>query len=322
MLRYKRFLSAAAFEYLNTDGAFIIPEIKTARRTDEPFCLDIHLRENDTLMVYMGTTRVLKLKINIKTKKLVFTADKAYSDEFLISYDFDHAPKGKIIQYLHKAMPNVNQKYFDNKKEGYYQNMTCYLHGENAADSSPFIVFDRECVIGFRDITEKTKCFNPIADKYQGIKNRLQKLDSNKYGKPADNKLGNELDLLGIDSNLNLLCIELKHGSNSSGIYWGPLQVAVYRELFNSINSQDFFNDVRTLIMQKIALNLLPHKTATFYEAHDKFNKILPVLGVGAPNYKMNCWKMMSNIIDNSKYDLSCDVLRIEKDGKISPITI
>jgi hypothetical protein len=54
-----------------------------------------------------------------------------------------------------------------------------------------------------------------------------------------------------------VVCIELKHGSNSNGIYYGPFQAAVYRGAFLAA-ANSIANEIERLAKQKIALSPLP----------------------------------------------------------------
>ena len=319
MPRYNRQLGKEAFDYLLTTGSFIIPEIKSARPQGAPFTLDIQLRENDELMVYMGCTCLFILKIDTSGKRLIFSADKSYSDAFLGSYLFNQPPIGEIAAYLKRTFPKVNNRWFGNKKEGYYQNLLCYLHGENSSNSnSPFIIFDRECVVGFSDEPEKRKFFDPIAQKYEAIRHELQKSNSQRFGIPNGKRFGNELDLLAIDKETNLHCIELKFGDNGSGIYWAPLQVAVYKELVGTLEPSYLFSNIKELVKQKTDLSLLPQEAYLYFKDKSSFNKVLPSIAVAKPNDNMNCWGMMKEIINANKQDLNCGVYNVDERGNLS----
>jgi hypothetical protein len=319
MLRYKRQLSQSAFNYLLNDGSFIIPEIKSARPTTVLFTLDIQLRENDILMVYMGTTRILKIKIDTKRSRLIFTADKAYSDKFLGIYNFSNAPQGLIYSYLIKTINTVSPNYFSNEAEGFYQNLICYHHGEKATAASPFIIFDRECVMGYDNTAEKVLNFNPIAEKYQEIIAKEQEKDPKKFGKPKGKKLGNELDLLAIDNECNLCCIELKRGGSASGIYWGPFQVAVYKDIFNKTSLAHIYPDIVELVSQKVKLGLLPVLSDFHLQGHTNFNNVKPFLAIGAPNFDSTCWKSLKELYHKHKPLLDCDIITFDKSCQIKP---
>ncbi len=333
MIRFKRQLSDKAFEYLQNDGQFIIPEIKSVRK-DLPFILDIQLRENDQLMVYMGTTCLLTVKINIKKKELKCSAYITYSDPFLRTYKFTDPPRGKIAVYLQDTITKVHSKYFNNKMEGYYQNMICFKYGAQADPNAPFTIIDRECVIGHDSDEKKTKLIDPIRKKYQSIKDRLQEGNPRKWGKKASDEIpengkkrkkefGDELDILGIDKDLNLLCIELKHGSNS-GIHWSPLQVAVYKELYSDDNLLSFlFNDIKILVEQKIILKLLPLHLDSILFKKDRFNSVKSFLVIGAPEHTSPAtWGKMKEVINENSTDLTCPIIVVDENGVIANKTI
>jgi hypothetical protein len=318
-IQFNRQLSAQALEYLRTDGDFIIPEIKAAR-IGEPFAIDIQIRGNNELMVYRGNSCILTIKIKVQAQQIAFKAHKAYTHHFLRSYPFSTIPRGKITEYIVATMPKVKNHFYGDG-EGRYQNMLCYKHGEVAVDNSPFIILDRECVVGFENAQVRSDIFDLIAKKYNNIRRKLQTLDPERYGIPNDRVFGNELDLLAIDKHCNLICIELKYGTNGAGIYWGPLQLAVYRELFNILNTyaQSFFSDIKELIEQKVMLGLLPENVLSYFKNKTKFNDVIPYLAIAEPNFRMNCWDKMRDIIKTDPQNLSCNIITINEEGGISP---
>lgn len=309
MPRFKRQLSQTTFQYLQDTGSFILPEIKSAR-SGVPYILDIQFRENDEINVYMGLTSLLTIKIDSGRDQLSFSANQSYSDSFLGRYKCSNPPKGGISEYLKRTIPKVNSRYFYNMKEGYLQNMICYEFGERAKSDSPFIVIDRECVIGYDNTQEKETYLKPITDKYLNLISQEKENDPKTYGKSEFQNLGDELDLLAIDSEGNLCCIELKHGSNTSGIYWGIFQLAVYREIFNIHFVQSIFQDIKDLISQKIALGLLPINTGLALKNRENFNSVRPILGIGAPNLKSSCWGNLDELMNKHKLLLNCEIMK------------
>ena len=301
MKRFTRELSVGAFEYLQKEGKFIIPEIKSARPEQYPFTLDIHLREKDKLMVYVGTTCILTLKINAKTKKVKFSAHETYRDKFLDTYKFSTPPISKIASYLKRTLPKVDKSKFRDKKEGFYQNMMCYLNGEIAHATSPFVIFDRECVIGFTDNKERKSVLEPFKIKYPGI--------------------GNELDMLAIDKYLNLICIELKYAdkkaSKNKKIYLTPKQVAKYRELFSEEkHPHPFFEDIKQLINQKVELGLLPKFANSLFTNKSDFKDVLSYVVVAeSENISKNNWEKMKDVINENPKDISCEIFTINGNG-------
>ncbi|MBK6345002.1 MAG: hypothetical protein IPF68_03525 [Bacteroidales bacterium] len=261
-------------------------------------------------MVYIGITCLLVIKINYSRDRLTFSADKFYSDPFLGSYKCSNPPKGEIANYLLGSIEKASSSSFSNMKEGYYQNLICYESGENAKSDSPFIVIDRECVIGYTNSEEKVTHLKPIVDKYLKLIATEKENDPKTYGKSKPKNLGNELDLLALDPEGNLCCIELKNGSNTAGIYWGPFQVAVYKEIFNINAVKPIFQDIQELITQKIALGLLPPQAGSFLKGRSNFNAIRPILGIGDPNPRSTCWTRMHDLMNKHKPLLDCEVIK------------
>ena len=182
MLRFNRYLSDDAFKFLKNKGSWIIPEIINARPFNCAFAFDIQIRENDYLMVYVGTTSVLKIQLGADFVN--FSAHKTYKDSFLKKYLFTDLPYGEISNYLGRILPKVDSRYFENHKEGYYQNYLCYHLGEVASKDSPFIIFDRECVLGFDNSNEKINHLTPLKNQYQQIRTDLQEKNSKRWGMP------------------------------------------------------------------------------------------------------------------------------------------
>jgi len=322
MIRFKRQLSDGALAFLLGEGNYIIPAIKSARSANVPFEFDIQIRENDTLMVYVGTTCVLAIQIYSSRKQLKFSAHETYKDDFLGTYDFEKVPRKEITKYLQRTLPKVKKNFFSKEGEGYYQNILCHLQGEKANYLNDLFIFDRECVIGYDQKVEKHYKFNPIANKYNDIRKNLQKKDPRKWGQPNEKSLGNELDMLAIDKYFNLHCMELKHGSNGSGIYWGPLQVAVYKEIFSkeifSKEINTIFNDMKLLIGQKVDLGLLPQCAIEIFKQKSTFSGVKSHLIIAEPNYKMNCWDKMNEVINENVEDLCCKVSIVDNQGQIT----
>ena len=72
--------------------------------------------------------------------------------------------------------------------------------------------------------------------------------------------IGDELDILAINGKREIVCVELKHKSNSD-LYYGPFQAAVYRDAFVAAASS-IAADMERLARQKMALGLLPAAAA------------------------------------------------------------
>ena len=78
------------------------------------------------------------------------------------------------------------------------------------------------------------------------------------FGKADENGiLGNELDLIVLDKDGYIHLMELKKGSNTSGIYMSPFQIGLYHRLFKSFNKEELKENIRSMIEQKKRLGLI-----------------------------------------------------------------
>ncbi len=115
--------------------------------------------------------------------------------------------------------------------------------------------------------------------------------------------------------------LELKHGNNGSGICWGGLQLAVYHELFNTLNALDtqtLFCNIKELIEQKVILDLLPENVMSCFNGKNTFNSVKSCLVVAEPNFRMNCWDKMRDVISAIPVAFRCKVLTMDNDCKFS----
>ena len=259
-IRYNRALSDAGYVAALKPGGplnFLIHDLPLP--SDEPFALDIHLREGNEIMYYHGTTRLLVLKLSMTDKKIQYepSASPTYTGNPLSKAHFDRLGKfGKsrpehlktaLHKYLSAVLSIANPRYYSNRKEGYWQNRLCVRFGLDCLPDDDWMIFDRECVLGFDNVPEKKKMLDPIMSRYEKIRNRLQSKNPKRWGQPSTAKskilqksFGDELDILALNKRGDLLAVELKYGSNASGIYWGPLQVCVYRDAFQCSPSKHF----------------------------------------------------------------------------------
>jgi hypothetical protein len=80
-----------------------------------------------------------------------------------------------------------------------------------------WLIIDREAAVGFANSTEKQALLSPLKRKYQSVRDQFQEQDTLKWGKPSIKGFGDECDSLALGTDGELLCIELTHGSNTSG---------------------------------------------------------------------------------------------------------
>jgi len=301
---YDRALDKDAFALLAPGGPLRFFITDAAGAVDDRYAYDIQIRKNNTLMYYHGTTRVLTVCLGVKGNSPPCRLDAAASYRKLRSYgdlaiamdagNTSHM-REMLVRYLADVAPRTHVRYYRNHKEGYWQNRLCVDFGRHWTAEAPWLVIDRECVIGFGDGNEKRTFYEDKLESYTDIRDRFQEQDEATWGKPAAKTLGDELDLLAIGADGRLLAIELKHGSNPGGVYWGPLQVMAYQDAFAQV-LPGVSKRIRDLVEQKIRLGLLPQEAGARV-AGDGLTCIRPVLAVAEPNPRSSCWHKLGTVL-------------------------
>jgi hypothetical protein len=305
---------------LGSDLSFLVSDLPDCGDRN---ALDIQLRENNTLMYYHGTTRLLTTRFCLKEKKVhaLATADKAYGKYPECQSEYaalmkswypkeSNALHSAFRAYLPSAIRAADKRYYSNHKEGYWQNRLSIRFGRNWTPADPWLVVDRECVLGFSSTADKDRFYQSKLTPYMSVRNTLQTTDSVKWGKAKSKRFGDELDMLALDCQGRLLAIELKHGGNASGIYWGPLQVWAYRDAFNA-EIDKIHRKLVKLARQKIALGLLP-ETAEEWVSRSKPSPVIAVLAVGNPNEGSSCQSKMKCVINEARRSCSGRELSLE----------
>lgn len=239
---------------------------------------------NEWISIYRGLSRIVKIKKYKRENKINIDGDKAYKELLPdlyqkkdISVNFSQE-----LNHLYKKIPDYKKlnQYYNNKKEGYYQNEISRLFGINSNPNSDFIIFDKEAVLGFTDKSEKEEIFGPFHSKYQNYLNKLSHKNPQIYGKNLGKKsIGGELDFFGLDKEGNLLLIELKHGSYPSGIYLSPLQIGMYFDLFSQMPLEELKKSVKSMINQKKKIGLIHPEWEI-----PQINKLVPMLVIAGYN--------------------------------------
>ncbi len=340
--RFERGLEADKIEAAKNLGiADLLLRINGLRPDlDDPLhAFDIHLRERSEIMVYHGGTRLLIINLRnlAKGEEVSFQTGKSYQLKCAESFGKIPKPcKGPISESIADSVCEflcalardparnnmsvnekfvVGKKWFRNGKEGYWSNVLSIDYGRDWVPSDDWLIIDREAVIGFdgdkgkKGSDEKDAFYKEKKSKAKSISDALMSefKENNKYG-TGIKSFGDEVDFLAIDKDKHLVCIELKHSSFTSGIYWGPLQAAVYRDAY-----QDAINDIsegiKRLVQSKVELGLLPS------EALDRLPKgsfpgVVGVLAVTAANEKLrsSCWSKAVEV--NGKLPQGVDMLR------------
>lgn len=263
-MRYSRTLSPEFVGHLSREPLSRLLRLPVSCDFNDAFDIDLQLREGDRLMFYHGTTALLTVQFNHSTNRLSYSASESYSRATGFRELMQNWLESKwsrsvdlIPEYLSSAILFAKDEVYRNRAEGYWQNRLSLAFGLQWCLGMDWLIIDREAVVGFTNSTEKQALLSPIKRKYQSVRGQYQEQDALKWGKPSSKGFGDECDFLALGPDGELLCIELKHGSNTSGIYWGCLQVAVYRELFERVLDQ-ITEEIKSLVRQKIQLGLLP----------------------------------------------------------------
>ncbi len=238
----------------------IIPQKQTGL-----LVLDVQFRENNKAAIYCGTTSLLSIHLIKNASVIDITAHKTYkvqdSDFRLIKkWDLSLTEprdlKKALIGYLKNIV--VKPKYW--KKEGTIQVKYQYVLGKNWDIGLPWMVFDREAVIGYDEKSAKKRMQVLIMKRVAPL---LNKINQKGWARLDVGKFENELDLIGVSSDgYQLVAIEVKHCSNSK-VYYSPLQVFSYvlqweEALSYPENRKKIVCDINSLIQAKKDIGLLP----------------------------------------------------------------
>ncbi|MGJ5819926.1 hypothetical protein [Paludibaculum fermentans] len=230
---------------------------------NDPCALDVQLRKGGVLQVYHGNTSLLRIKTG-KSGELLQLDFGSYESEVA---KLDSKLRGRwrideaedLSRQLCRVLPTlaacVGRSYYQNRKEGFWENQLAYTHGRGWRADKEWLVIDRQAVVGFDSGAELNDTVGPIVGRHAAALESLIDRQPRRWAKPK--AVGNELDLLAVNHRGEILCIELKHASNSEGVYCGPFQAAVYRDTFHAV-AESIVPDLDRLVRQKVVLGLLP----------------------------------------------------------------
>lgn len=274
--------------------------------------LDFLIGKNDKkqwIFVYRGLTR--PIQIVPKAKQYAIKADSKYMKMLPSLYGTRDSQNLNFESDFARLLGSIRNdksldRYYNNKKEGYYQNAFSRRYGMNGTERDDFVIIDKEVVIGYKDEAEKAKNLVPLQDKYKELQALLEKNNPKLLGNNVSKKsIGNELDFLALDKDGNLLLIEFKDGSNTSGIYMSGLQVGLYYEIFSSYPPTDLQNSIFSMLDQKKKLGLInPNWTAPKF-----IKQIVPVLIIANYNYKSSAKQTFDIVMQQVKSQFGFNIL-------------
>lgn len=273
-MKYNRTLSAEFIGLLSENGQlrWLFDFVKN--REDLDFLTAI-VKGTERILVYRGLSKILDIKKR-KSKSPKFDAAKKFKElsPNLFSKPLNYNFQNELMGLIQEISKDENlRKYYDIKKEGYYQNILSRRYGINSNVDSEFVIIDKEVVVSYQQgKIEKAEIETQIKEKYQ----RLQREISGKstYRLAYRKDFGNELDFLALDKDGNVLLIEFKHGANTGGIYWSSLQVGVYYEIFNGLDKKEFEKSIFEMLKQKQRMGLINPD----WVAPKEIKEIIPVV--------------------------------------------
>ena len=263
--------------------------------------LDFLIGKNNSkewISIYHGLTRIISIR-PLSASSILVNADARYKNmsanlygERGINDNFQ-----KDIENLITQVENNSQfdRYFKNKKEGYYQNELSRRFGIFGRDNDDFVIIDKEAVIGYKNQEEKANLFGSIQQKYKQLQREISILNPERYGKDLGKKaIGNELDFLALDKEGNVLLIEYKHGTNTSGIYLSPLQIGMYNDIFTYFPREGLESAVMGMLVQKQKMGLINPS----WVKPNNIKDIIPVLIISEFNYKSSAKLKFEEILE------------------------
>jgi len=258
------------------------------------------------ISIYRGLSRVLTILNTRKPGMIKLDGDDAYKKISMGLYGLRKTSEdfSAELTKLISAVSNDSKfdRYYNNKKEGYFQTELSRQFGICRKPDDDFVVIDKEAVIGYENKDEKEEVYGNIRKSYKILQRDISLKDEKRYGRELDKKaIGNELDFLALDKQGNLLLIEYKHGSNTSGIYLSPLQIGMYFDLFNQLPRAELEKSVFEMLEQKKRIGLINPK----WNAPD-IKGIVPVLIISEYNDRSSA---------KTKYQEIMAFLRAKKGG-------
>ena len=206
----------------------------------------------------------------------------------------------------HVANDEKFDRYYSNRKEGYFQNQLSRKYGIDGKKDNDFVIIDKEAVIGYSNQKEKDRQFGELQKKYKKVQREVSSLNPKRYGKDLGKKaIGNELDFLALDKSGNVLLIEYKQGQNTSGIYLSPLQIGLYYELFTNFPKFDLEKAIFEMLSQRQEIGLIPPD----WNPPNGIKDIIPVLIISEYNYRSSAKKKYQEILNICRKKLGNDFL-------------
>lgn len=275
--------------------------------------LDFLIGKNNSkewISVYRGLTSIIKITRFKRSDDIKIEGAKSYRiilPQLYGKKSISEVFKKKLEHLINSISENEKfYKYYKNEKEGYYQNILSRKYGILGNKNDDFVILDKEAVVGYQNQKEKNSVIEKIQPKYKELQLDISLKNSKRYGKNNDKKsVGNELDFLALDKNGNILLIEYKHGTNTSGMYLSPIQIGMYYDIFTNLPRKDLEKAVFEMLIQKQKIGLI----CPNWVIPKKIKHIIPVLIISEYNYKSSAKQKFDEILTFSKKQLGSNFL-------------
>lgn len=209
--------------------------------------------------IYRGTSRILRFYQKDKGKPHI-DADATYKLLFPELFYFENLNETNFKKYLGIVKSNKQlEKYYSNKKEGYYQTLIGRRYTFNMQPDDEFVIIDKELVIGFESDTYRIN-WNKEIVKEQDL--RIEKartiLSETRLPKDIKREYG-EFDFLAIDKQGNFIIMELKQ-DDAVKTYLSPVQTNYYVLQFEKLikeKKEELCKVIKDMLDQKVNMGLI-----------------------------------------------------------------
>jgi len=270
VIRYDRAPTVELQNLFGSEGVLhaLTEELKPRDGYDSLPVFDVQFREKNKVAVYCGLTKIVNIAFKGKNAPLTVRAHGTYEGQacaanLMKEWDINGTAddfKQALTRYLRDVV--VADKQW--KKEGAVQVRFENWFSKKWHAEKPFVIIDREAVLGYKAKEEKKTAIKKIKPLIEQISSYIR--NTNEWAKITGN-YPNELDLIGLSSDgKNLVLAEVKDHSNNK-LYYSPLQILYYvLEWENALSSQyggKIIDDMNLLIEAKKRLGLLPPAVPT-----------------------------------------------------------
>jgi len=264
----------------------------------------------ERISVYRGLSKLLTISPTPNPQNIKIDGAKAFKTILPELYgikDISIRFNSEIDIIVREIKSNPKfDRYYENKMEGFYQNELSKIFGICGKPDTDFVIIDKEAIIGYSDIAEKNKLLGNLQKPYKKLQREISDLNPKRYGKDLGKKaIGNKLDFLALDKEGNILLVEYKHGTNTSGIYLSPLQIGMYNDIFTYFPKKELETAVFEMLEQKQKIGLINPN----WIKPNCIKDIVPVLIISDFNYKSSAKTTFDEILQLTREKLGANFL-------------